>query len=75
MLQKPPTLSRRRLFLWLMPSSYGFEARADGSGFVAGAVFFSVRAGWWRLSRRPPMSREEPIDFVGFSTIFRSALQ
>jgi hypothetical protein len=53
----------------------GHAVRRRDNGVAAGAKIFAVRAGWWRQSRRLCVSREEPIDFVGFSTISRSALQ
>jgi hypothetical protein len=54
---------------------YGYAVQPRDNGVAAGAKIFAVRAGWWRQSRRLCVSREEPIDFVGFSTISRSALQ
>jgi hypothetical protein len=42
---------------------------------VVKAARYPAQPGWWRQNAPSIDFQEEPIDFVGFSTISRSALQ
>jgi hypothetical protein len=54
---------------------YWCAAWLRGKGCVAEVAIWPAQAGWWRQQGWALNLPEEPIDFVGFSTILRSALQ